>query len=163
MRYLQDDYLLKKVARQCDFLGVNYYVSQRVYGYRIHNPPSEFGDLDWGMHMEPGNIQFVLERLYNKYKLPIIITENGIPDSRDTDRKAWISQTLLAIHKAMKHGVKVDGYLHWSLIDNFELSFGKWPRFGLAHVDYKTGKRTLRGSAVWFGKVLRELRGINEN
>jgi beta-glucosidase len=159
MQYMQDDYVLKKVVRHCDFLGVNYYVSQRVYGYRIHNPPSEFGDLDWGMYMEPSNIQFVLERLYKKYKLPIIITENGIADNLDVGRKEWITQTLEAMQKAMKHGVKLAGYLHWSLIDNFELAFGKWPRFGLVHINYATGKRTIRPSAVWFGKIIGEIRG----
>jgi beta-galactosidase len=110
--------------------------------------------------MEPKNIQFVLERLHRKYKLPIIITENGLADAQDVSRKLWISQTLVAMQKAIKNGVKLDGYLHWSLIDNFEWAYGKWPRFGLVRIDYKTGKRTLRPSAIWFGKVLGSLRGL---
>lgn len=70
-----------------------------------------------------------------------------------------LTQTLLAMDKAMKNGVKVEGYMHWSLLDNFEWDKGFWPRFGLAAVDNTTNKRTLRPSAVWFGKVIKHLRG----
>jgi beta-glucosidase len=62
------------------------------------------------------------------------------------------------MHKAMQGGVRVEGYLHWSLLDNFEWAYGKWPRFGLVEVDYRTGERTVRPSAIWFGKVIQSLR-----
>lgn len=157
LQYLRDDYFLKKVIKQCDWLGVNYYFSDRVYGYRVHNPDKKVSDLGWDM--SPENLQFALERLYEKYGLPIIITENGLADSEDAERQWWITQTLLAMHRSMKNGVKIEGYLHWSLLDNFEWDKGFWPRFGLAAVDYKTNRRTLRPSAVWFGKVIKHLRG----
>lgn len=157
LQYIRDDYFLKKVIKQCDWLGVNYYFSDRVYGYRVHNPDKKVSDLGWDM--SPENIQFALERLYEKYRLPIIITENGLADGEDTERQWWITQTLLAMDKAIKNGVKIEGYLHWSLLDNFEWDKGFWPRFGLAAVDYKTNRRTLRPSAVWFGKVIKHLRG----
>jgi beta-glucosidase len=99
-----------------------------------------------------------LERLHEKYNLPIIITENGLADAEDEQRRWWIAQTVLAMHKSLENGVKLEGYLHWSLLDNFEWDKGFWPRFGLAAVDYKTGKRTLRPSAVWFGKIIKHLR-----
>jgi beta-glucosidase len=102
----------------------------------------------------------VLERIYEKYKLPIIITENGVADAEDKHRQWWIKETVVAMQAAMKRGVNLQGYFHWSLTDNFEWSFGKWPRFGLVAVDYKTGKRTLRPSAAWFGKVIKKLRGL---
>ncbi len=60
----------------------------------------------------------------------------------------------------MANGVRVEGYLHWSLIDNFEWAYGTWPRFGLAEVDYKTGSRILRPSARWFGQVIKKIRGV---
>lgn len=157
LQYLRDDYFLKKVIKQCDWLGVNYYFSDRVYGYRVHNPDEKVNDLGWDM--SPENLQFALERLYEKYELPIIITENGLADGEDADRQWWLTQTLLAMDKAMKNGVKVEGYMHWSLLDNFEWDKGFWPRFGLAAVDNTTNKRTLRPSAVWFGKVIKHLRG----
>lgn len=158
-QYFQDDYFLKKVVKKCDFLGVNYYFSNRVYGYRIHNPDEKVSDLGWDL--SPANIQFALERLNDKYHLPILITENGLADAKDTYRQWWITQTIMAMQKAMENGVTLIGYLHWSLLDNFEWDKGFWPRFGLAEVDYKTKKRTLRPSAVWFGKVIKRLRSIN--
>lgn len=156
LQYVRDDYFLKKVVKQCDWLGVNYYFSDRVYGYRVHNPDQKLSDLGWDL--SPENLQYALERLHEKYHLPIIITENGIADADDTQRKWWITQTLLAMDKSMKNGVKIEGYLHWSLLDNFEWDKGFWPRFGLAAVDYKTKQRTLRPSAVWFGNVIKHLR-----
>lgn len=158
MQYVQDDYFIKKVIRQCDFLGVNYYFSNRVYGYRVHNPEKDVSDLGWDM--APADIEYALLRLHDKYKKPILITENGVADHEDQHRKWWISQTLAGVRRAMDEGVSVLGYVHWSLMDNFEWSFGKWPRFGLAAVNYATGERTLRPSAVWFGKVIKKLRRL---
>jgi beta-glucosidase len=158
MQYFQDDYIIRKVARHSDFLGVNYYQSQRVYGYRLHNPDEQMSDVDWDMH--PADIQHALERLHDKYHLPMIVTENGLADSEDTHRKWWITQTLIAMQKAIAGGVRLEGYLHWSLMDNFEWAYGKWPRFGLASVDYATGKRQLRPSAIWFGSVIKKLRQL---
>lgn len=158
MQYAQDDYFIKKVIKQCDFLGVNYYFSNRVYGYRIHNPDQKMSDLHWDLH--PGDIQYTLERLHQKYNIPIIITENGLADAQDDQRQWWITQTLVGMQKAVASGVQLQGYLHWSLIDTFEWAYGKWPRFGLAEIDYSSGKRTLRPSAVWFGRVLKKIRGV---
>lgn len=159
LQYVRDDYFLKKVVKQCDWLGVNYYFSDRVYGYRVHNPDQKLSDLGWDL--SPENIQYALERLHEKYNLPIIITENGLADAEDTQRRWWITHTLIAMQKSMKNGVKLEGYLHWSLLDNFEWDKGFWPRFGLAAVDYETKKRTLRPSAVWFGKIIKYLRESN--
>lgn len=156
MQHFQDDYFLKKVVKQCDFIGVNYYFSNRVYGYRTHNPDEKLSDLGWDL--SPANIQQALERLHEKYHLPIMITENGLADSRDTYRKWWITHTIIAMQKAMANGVELIGYLHWSLIDNFEWDKGKWPRFGLIEIDYATQKRKARPSAVWFAGVIKKMR-----
>lgn len=156
LQYLKDDYFLKKVVKQCDWLGVNYYFSDRVYGYRVHNPDIKVNDLGWDM--SPTNIQYALERLHEKYQLPIIITENGLADSEDVHRQWWITQTLLAMQKALDNGVKLEGYLHWSLLDNFEWDKGVWPQFGLVAVDNVTKERTIRPSALWFGKIIKHVR-----
>lgn len=157
LQYFQDDYFLKKVVKRCDFIGVNYYFSDRVYGYRIHNPNERVSDLGWDM--QPGHLEHTLERLYDKYQLPILITENGLADADDSDRGWWLAGTILAMQKALDSGVELIGYLHWSLLDNFEWDKGFWPRFGLFAVDYKTMKRTPRQSAVWLAKTLRKIRG----
>lgn len=157
-QYLSDDYFLRKVIRNCDFLGINYYRTFRIYGYRIHEDDRKVNDLQW--YMAPADIQYVIEDVYQKYKKPIIVTENGLADALDENRKWWITETILALQKAMDNGAQVEGYLHWSLTDNFEWSFGKWPRFGLVEVDYQSGKRTLRPSAKWFGRVIKNIRGV---
>lgn len=156
MRYIQDNYILNRVNKTTDFIGLNYYFSNRYYGNRVHNPNEKVSDLGWDM--QPANIQYVLEDLADRYEKPIIITENGLADANDEYRKWWLSQTLMAMHRALLNGVKLEGYLHWSLTDNFEWSSGFWPRFGLAKVDYATKKRTLRPSAIWFAGVIKKLR-----
>lgn len=154
-QYIKDDYILKRVKRTCDFIGVNYYFSERFYGYRVHNPDQRLSDLGWDMH--PENLEFVLERLYKKYKLPIIVTENGLADGRDEYRKWWLGKTMLALSNALEQGVDLRGYLHWSLLDNFEWAHGAWPNFGLIEVDYKTMKRTVRPSAKWWATIIRKI------
>lgn len=157
MQYFQDDYFLKKAVKRCDYIGVNYYFSDRVYGYRRHNPNARVSDLGWDM--QPESIEHVLERLYDKYHKPLLITENGLADADDEYRKWWLMQTVLAMQKALDNGVELLGYLHWSLLDNFEWNKGFWPRFGLFKVDYKTMQRTPRASAVWLAKLVKKLRG----
>jgi beta-glucosidase len=158
MKWIEDYYLLNKVRKTSDFIGVNYYFSNRYYGTRMHNLNKKVSDMGWDM--QPANIQFVLEDLADRYDKPIIVTENGLADAEDEHRQWWLMQTIMAMHRAMQNGVKLQGYLHWSLTDNFEWSSGFWPRFGLAEVDYATKKRTLRRSAVWFGGVIKKLRSV---
>ncbi len=155
-RYGADNFFLDRIKNKLDFIGVNYYFSNRFYGYRIHNSNKRLSDL--GNDMQPQNIQFVLERLHKKYKLPMIVTENGCADRDDEFRKWWLMQTLLAMHKALQNGVQLQGYLHWSLLDNFEWDYGFWPHFGLVAIDRTTQERTVRPSAVWFGQTIDKLR-----
>lgn len=154
-QFLADDYVLQRVAKHCDFLGINYYFSNRFYGYRVHNPEQKLSDLGWDA--SPANLQFALERLYEKYELPIMITENGIADMSDDLRKWWLQHTLVAMKLSMQRGVPLIGYMHWSLLDNFEWTYGKWPRFGLVRVNYRTYERTIRPSAKWLASVIKKL------
>jgi len=156
MQYFQDDYFLRKVRRYCDFLGVNYYFSQRVYGYRIHNPEQRVSDLGWDM--SPADLEHTLERLTEKYKLPIIVTENGVADASDEKRQWWMTHTVAALGRALTAGVDVRGYLHWSLLDNFEWDKGKWPRFGLVEVNYDTMERIIRPSGRRYGAMIKKVR-----
>lgn len=154
--WAEDYFFLNRVRRNLDWLGLNYYFSNRYYGYRIHNPNDRLSDLGW--NLQPADIEYVLERLWLKYKRPLIVTESGVADRNDAYRKWWIGQSLLGIHSAIQNGALVEGYLHWSLLDNFEWAYGKWPNFGLVAVDYDTFKRTPRPSALWFAKVIKGLR-----
>jgi beta-glucosidase len=155
VQYVQDDYILKRVRKTSDFIGINQYFTSRMHGYRIHNEDQRLNDLGWDMH--PGNLQFVLERLADKYKLPLIVTESGVIDRDDQYRKWWLGKTMIALHEALKNGVDVKGYFHWSLINNFEWAHGSWPDFGLVRVDPKTLDRKVEDSAVWWSKVLAKI------
>lgn len=156
--FVRDGAVLRYVHRKCDFLGVNYYFSDRHLGVMIKNENEKMNDLGW--EMRPGDLRLVLGRL-KKWKKPILITESGVADRDDQYRQWWIAQSIAAIHGAVEDGVDVFGYLHWSLFDNFEWAYGRWPRFGLVEVDYDNDfKRTVRPSGLWYGKVVKKMRGL---
>jgi len=152
LQYAKDDYVLRRIRKSSDFIGVNYYYSERVYGYRVHNEDKNLSDMGWDMH--PEHLQYVLERLDKKYKLPLIVTENGVADADDTARKWWLAKTMMALNEALKEGVHVQGYFHRSLLDNFEWAHGHCPNFGLVAVDPTTLNRKPKQSAAWWAKFL---------
>ncbi|NCU39137.1 glycoside hydrolase family 1 protein, partial [Candidatus Saccharibacteria bacterium] len=154
--YFRNYYLLRRTMKSNDFIGVNYYFSDRLYGYRTHNPDERVSDLGWDM--QPYNLYYVLEDLTERYDKPIMITENGLADANDEHRSWWLAETIRALHDSLRKGVNVVGYLHWSLLDNFEWDKGFWPRFGLLKVEYDTMKRTPRRSAVAFARTIRRIR-----
>lgn len=154
---LRDDVVLGYVGRATDFLGINYYFCDRYVGRRIKNDNHQQSDLGW--EMQPRHLEQVLLRLATRHKrCALIVSESGVADSRDVHRKAWIALSLQAIQRAMAAGADVRGYLHWSLLDNFEWAYGRWPRFGLVAIDYATLKRTIRPSGRWYGRIVKQLR-----
>ena len=70
--------------------------------------------------------------------------------------KWFIKETLRNVHRAIRDGVDVRGYLHWSLMDNFEWAHGFWQQFGLVAIDYATQARTARASAYVYKKICEE-------
>ena len=99
----------------------------------------------------------------------IFISENGTPFGRDlppgqvdedTDRIMWTRAYLAQLQRATADGVPIGGYFHWSLLDNFEWSFGYGPRFGLHAVDRRTLRRTPKLSAAFYGEVIRANRVV---
>ncbi len=94
-----------------------------------------------------------LTRLMDK---PVMITENGVAADDDNFRIAYLAEYLCAIHEAMTMGVNVIGYLHWSLLDNYE--WGSFmPRYGLVDVDRKNGfKRTIKPSGYFYRDLIKQ-------
>jgi beta-glucosidase len=90
--------------------------------------------------------------------VPLLVTENGLADATDAQRPRFLLDHLAWTHRAIADGADVRGYLHWSLIDNFEWAFGFGPRFGLAEMDYATFARTPRPSAHLYARIARENR-----
>ena len=144
---------LNKTRGQQDFICLNYYLHNLVdYGFSRPYAYQKMSDLHWGLH--PEGIYYLLKDL-GKYKLPIYITENGLADKGDQHRAWYIQEILKNVHQAIKEGVKVKGYFHWSLIDNFEWSEGFHPRFGLYEVNYQTFERTARPSVRFYSDICR--------
>ncbi len=109
------------------------------------NPAQPVNDI--GFYMEPSGIEWVLRETARRYKgKPIIITENGVADMHDQFREWWLAETIQAMSNAVKDGVPLIGYLHWSLLDNFEWQYGWFPKFGLISVNRSTMKRTIKSS-----------------
>lgn len=156
--YAWNWWFLDRIRHHCDFIGVNFYSTEyRDWLGRIRNPSEPVNDLGW--YMEPTALADLLGKVWRRYRKPLMITENGLADGTDSQRKWWISGSLIAMRQAMGGGVHLIGYLHWSLLDNFEWAYGWWPKFGLVAVDREHGmKRTLRPSARWFGERIKALR-----
>jgi beta-glucosidase len=151
---------IQLLAKTQDFIGLNYYSRdmvrfsplkpQMLFIENIVHPDGEVNDLGWEIY--PEGIFKLLMRL-KKYDKPIYITENGIPALDDTKRVKFLRDHLFQIHKAISDGVDVRGYLHWSLLDNFEWAEGLTPRFGLISMDYETQQRTILASAEAYAKT----------
>lgn len=156
MRYIWNWWLLNRVKKHQDFIGFNYYLTWYYQGVRIKNPKTPLSDMGW--YMEPEGLYPLLVRLHDRYRKPIIVTENGVSDFQDTYRRWWLEETIIAMQRAISEGVDVRGYLHWSLLDNFEWAYGWWPKFGLVEVDRHTMKRTIRPSAKWYAEWIKENR-----
>ena len=74
----------------------------------------------------------------------------------DADRISYLQRHFQSAARAIAAGVPLKGYFAWSLMDNFEWSFGFSKRFGLVYVDYETQQRILKDSALWYGRVIAE-------
>lgn len=150
-------WFLNRIKRQMDFVGFNYYFSNYYDGLKLANPKEPTSDVGW--YMEPSGVGEVATKIWIKYHVPVMITENGVADEDDQYREWWLKETMLSLVKARKAGVNLIGYMHWSLLDNFEWAFGWWPKFGLVSVDRENNmKRTIRPSALWWAKQLSSIR-----
>ncbi|MGH9547948.1 MAG: family 1 glycosylhydrolase, partial [Terriglobales bacterium] len=86
---------------------------------------------------------------------PVIVTENGMGTEDDTRRIAYTRRALDGVLDCIAEGIDVRGYIHWSLMDNFEWLEGYRPRFGLVAVDRETQARKPKPSATWLGEIAR--------
>jgi beta-glucosidase len=165
MRYFWNWWFLNRIRKYQDYVGFNYYFTD-YYQFRDYknskttelfhraNPNQPKSDLGW--YMEPEGIYPLLVRVWAHYKKPIMITENGLADKDDANRRWWIEETIVAMERAISEDVEMIGYLHWSLLDNFEWAYGWWPEFGLIHVDRKSMKRTPRPSALYYAEQIKK-------
>jgi beta-glucosidase len=158
-RAVREKIKIPKDVKLLDYVGINYYgryMIQMIFKspfVRLFEGPGPKTDMGWEIF--PQGLYPVLKKAYARYKLPILISENGIADEKDSRRTDFIEKHVREIHRARSEGVPVIGYLYWSLTDNFEWAEGLKPRFGLVEIDYKTQARLPRPSFYAFSKLLR--------
>jgi beta-glucosidase len=167
---------LERMRAPLDFLGVNLYMRTCVRHVDddplgLHARPVGMGGTrgprtDFGWEVWPDSLYDLCMRLTRDFDRPVLeVTENGCsygdaPGSdgkiRDARRIDYYRGYLEALARAIADGADVRGYHAWTLLDNFEWAEGFRQRFGLAWVDFPSGKRTLKESGHWFGRVAAE-------
>ncbi len=165
----------ERIAAGSDFIGVNYYTRRVVsaaagpedgpWPWKVEPGRAGVPRTDLGWEIVPGELTALLLRLHEEYPgVPLTVTENGGvfddvpgPDGavHDERRVRFLHSHLLAVHRALEAGAPVEGYYHWSLIDNFEWAMGYRPRFGLVHLDRGSGRRTVKDSGLWYARAAR--------
>jgi beta-glucosidase len=150
-RQWEDMYL--EPARDDDFVGVQSYTSQPVDEHGIVAHPPHPDNTLTGWAYRPDALGIALRHTRDVVgDVPVVVTENGIATSDDEQRIAYTSTALAHLLDAIDDGIDVRGYLHWSLLDNFE--WGRWePTFGLVAVDRETFERKPKPSLAWLGKI----------
>jgi beta-glucosidase len=159
---------LATISERIDFFGVNIYQGSQVRA----GPDGQPQQLPWGpghpitgsdWPVTPEALYWGSRFLYERYSLPIVITENGLScrdwvslDGKvhDPQRIDFVTRYLRQLYRVIEDGVPVRGYFYWSLLDNFEWADGYKQRFGLVHVDFSTQQRTLKDSAHWYRALI---------
>jgi beta-glucosidase len=160
---------LDEMKQPIDFLGLNIYKADTYRrgadGKPEHLPiPDGYprAGSDW-QTITPASLYWGPRFFYDRYKLPLSITENGLAvrdqvflDGKvhDPQRIDFMHRYLSELSRAIKDGVPVGSYYAWSLLDNFEWADGYKQRFGLVYVDYQTQKRVPKDSFDWYKKVI---------
>lgn len=144
-----------EAARSDDFVGVQNY-ERSVWNDKGRLPPPAGAELNYaGAEVYPPSLAGAVRYAYSQTHVPIIVTEHGVGTDNDGIRARLIPAALAELKKAMDEGVPVKGYMHWSLIDNFEWIFGYAPKFGLHSLDRTTFARTAKPSAAIYGAIAR--------
>ena len=168
-KYLPENYEedLKLINQPLDFCAQNIY--QGVYVKKGENGaeilPRKTGyprtAINWVI--TPEALRWGPRFLYDRYKLPIYIAENGISCAdvvsldgkvHDPNRIDFLNRYLLELKKAAEEGVPVHGYFQWSLMDNLEWTSGYHERFGLIYVDFESLERIPKDSFYWYKEII---------
>jgi beta-glucosidase len=141
-----------KLAKQDDFIGVQTYTPSRIGSKTL--PAPEGAELtQLGYEFYPEALEHTVRYASKETGVPVIVTENGVSTENDARRVEYIQRALAGLKHCVDDGVDVRGYIHWSLLDNFEWIFGYVPKFGLVAVDRETQKRTIKPSATMLGQI----------
>ncbi|HEX2911530.1 MAG TPA: GH1 family beta-glucosidase [Chloroflexia bacterium] len=160
---------LEAMTAPLDFLGINYYYRSVLEANPASptqsiqvKPAGTYTTMGWEVY--PPGLYRLLTRLNRDYPSRYIITENGAstPDQIGVEgqvvdelRLQYIQEHLKQAARAIREGVKLEGYFVWSLLDNFEWAFGYERRFGIIYVDYATQNRIVKESGKWYSQLIR--------
>lgn len=160
------------ISQPIDFYGANIYHSQEAYSpisslydYSYQGAPKT----EMGWPITPDVLYWSCKFIYERYQLPILMTENGMagPDFIYSDGKVhdpyridFLTKYISSLEQAATEGIPILGYMHWSFMDNFEWAKGYSMRFGLVYVDYRTQQRIIKDSGHWYKKVI-ESNGVS--
>lgn len=164
--YLSDEDL-KIICQPLDFCAFNMYNADGYGAPKNQSNPRSYPGfpmtaMDW--HITPECLYWGARFFYERYGLPILITENGMANIdfmmldgkvHDPQRIDYVHRYLLGLKRATDEGIPVIGYQYWSIMDNFEWACGYSKRFGLIYVDYPTGERTLKDSAYFYSEIIK--------
>ena len=146
------------------YLGLNYYGRARFHNFQPLIPAGgaspeklkRYGIIcDDMVERHPEGLGVMLQQLYQRYQLPIYLTEHGAASTDGEFRIRDLKQHLNVLQQAMESGVDVRGFFYWSLLDNFEWQFGYSKKFGLYSVDFADEKLPRKITAV--GEFYRQI------
>lgn len=142
-----------RLAREDDFLGIQNYERNLYDGNGAVEPPADAIRNQLGGEIYAPSLANCVEYGYSVSGVPVLVTEHGMSTTNDAERAAFVPDALDHLRKTIDAGVPVLGYIHWSLLDNFEWIFGYDPQFGIVHVDRQTLARTPKPTAAILGKI----------
>ncbi len=159
---------MELIHQPLDFMGQNIYNGYWIRAGKDGKPeyvdrPEGFPKTATNWPVTPECLYWATRFLYERYGLPIYITENGMAchdqisaDGRvhDSNRIDFLDKYISSLQRAADEGVDIQGYFLWTFLDNFEWDKGYNERFGLVYVDYPTQKRIAKDSAFWYQKVM---------
>lgn len=153
------------VHQKLDFFGFNLYHAADTPGAYSGTAYQGCPLTGSNWTMDPEVMYWSTRFLYERYKLPVLITENGMANTdfvmldgkvHDPQRIDFVHRYLKSLKRAADEGYPILGYTYWSVLDNYEWAEGYDKRFGLIYVDYRTQERTLKDSALWYRDVIAE-------
>jgi len=155
LRRENEDVFLEATAGD-DFVGVQCYSRLRVGPEGMLGPEAGVPVTQMGYEYWPRAVEGTVRRAWEFTRgIPVVVTENGISTTTDSERVAFVTEALDSLGRCVADGVDVRGYFYWSLLDNFEWVLGYRPTFGLVAVDPVSFERRPKPSATWFGSVAR--------
>lgn len=139
-----------------DFIGVQNYTRKLIGPYGSLPAPKGAEVTQMGYEFYPEAIGHVIRHVAEQLPLPILVTENGIGTDDDSRRVEYIKRALAGVKACVADGIPVKGYLHWSLLDNFEWQEGYAKTFGLIAVERSCQKRKPKPSLAYLGSFGKE-------